>query len=462
MLTVGVTPKKGASRGAAPPDLPERTLTMNLSAQPVDPLGYRGLSVPGVVSEYGPNLFQLNTSLTLFELHQLLDYRVETEIAKSAKGPIAEILRSVQRPATKERQLRIGTYQENYLLKPRPLDEAVEQGYMPAITLLANRPLCLTPIPGFSQMGQTFMLAEKADEDTVIIPSDGVGRITGLENRENLYNKANADTETRRLRVALGRLRIPTLILFPKTGELSELHMQQALYDMNVLATPLTSTLALNRDNRTPYSAIVKSMLADTTANLKQHNLGTDVASLIRFVKIALEGPKVAEKAGAEGNAPTSSDIAKQTSVDLTYFWSVFTSSMAPNALAAKDNMATGAPGITGLALVAHELFFGRGADWSQIEKAAAIRKLGAVDWSRTKTDESGKLVLNKTWAELGLLVLKPDRSGKEMRAVMGGAGANNSRVMTAYLLKLVGLEKPGDDEQSKEKASPDEGVVAA
>jgi hypothetical protein len=41
--------------------------------------------------------------------------------------------------------------------------------------------------------------------------------------------------------------------------------------------------------------------------------------------------------------------------------------------------------------------------------------------------------------------MLKPDRQGN-MKAVMGGAGANNSRIMTALLLKVAGIEKPVDE----------------
>jgi hypothetical protein len=247
---------------------------------------------------------------------------------------------------------------------------------MPSVTLLVNRPLLITQAPGStSQMGQSLVIAEKADENTIVIPSDGVGRLTGLENRERLYTKNHADPETRRLRAALNRLRVPALILFPKAGELTELHMQQAVYDMNVLATPLTATMALNRDNRSPYTAVVKVILADTTANLKQFDL--ELSSLIRFVKIALEGPKVAEKAGASGES-TSVSIPQSAS-DLTYFWSNLTSSMAPGTLNVKDNMAMGASGITGLAIVAHELFYGRAAQWSLIQKTDAIRKLGAI-----------------------------------------------------------------------------------
>jgi hypothetical protein len=414
---------------------------MNVTTDSPNPLAFRGMSILGLLSEYGPNLMQLNTSLTLAEVHQFLDYRVETEISPKAEGPIAEILHTVQRPASKERQNNIGSYQENYLLKPKPLHQSTEQGFMPSVTLLASRPLVFRTVPGITiPMGQSLVTAEKVDEDTIVVPSDGVGRLTGLENRENLYSKANADPETRRLRAALNRLRVPTLILFPREGELSELHMQQAVYDMNVLATPLTATMALNRDNRSPYNAVVKQMLADETANLKQFEL--DVRSMIRFVKIALEGPKAAEKAGASGEV-TSAKVP-EAAADLGYFWSVFTSNMAPGTLKIKDNMATGAPGITGLALVAHELFYGRAKDWSSTEKAAAIAKLGAIEWSRTTTDSEGNVGLNKTWSELGLLTLKPDRQGK-LKAVIGGAGANNSRVLTAHLLKVLGLEKPVD-----------------
>jgi hypothetical protein len=428
---------------------------MDLITKNQDPLAYRGLSVLGLVSEYGPNLMQLNTSLTLAEVHQFLDYRVETEIAPKAEGPIAEILHTVQRPASRERQQRIGVYQENYLLKPKPLDESVDQGYMPAITLLANRPLKLAATPGAQgQMGLQLMTAQKEDEETIVIPSDGVGRLTGLENREDLYNK-NADVETRRLRSALNRLRIPTLILFPKEGELTELHMQQALYDMNVLAEKLTSTMALHRDNRSPYNAVVKGMFADTTANLRQFEiLYKDLPSMIRFVKIGLEGPKVAEKAGAVGSE-LSNEVVQTAIKNFTYFWSVLSASMAVGTLKDKTNMATGAPGITGLAVVAHELFFGRVANWSPIEKAEAIKTLGAIDWSRSSVDASGNIVLNKTWEDLGLLMLKPDRKG-QIKAVMGGAGANNSRIMTAHLLKVIGLDKTVESQA----VSPDVGAI--
>jgi hypothetical protein len=409
--------------------------TQNTQPPLSDAPAWSGLNVCGLLAEYGPNLMQLNTSLTLAEIHQFVDYRVEAEISPKADGPIADILRSVQRPATKERQSNIGTYQEKYLLKPKPLHESTEQGFMPSITLLCNRPLVVRAVPGvLMQMGLSFVMAEKENEDTMVIPSDGVGRLTGLENRENLYAKANADSETRRLRAALSRLRVPTLILFPRAGELTELHMQQAVYDMNVLATPLTSTMALNRDNRSPYNAVVKTMLAEEQANLKRFNL--DLASLVRFTKVALEGLKAAEKAGA-AQGSTDVDIP-QAAAHLTYFWSLFTASMAPGTLSVEGNMATGASGITGLALVAHELFYGRASGWSPAEKESAIKKLGALDWLRMTVTPDGA-VLTPTWAELGLIRLKPDG----VTAVMGGAGANNSRIMTAYLLRVIGLEKP-------------------
>lgn len=423
---------------------------MNTTPVP-EALAFRGMSILGLLSEYGPNLMQLSTSLTLAEVHQFLGYRVEGEIATKADGPIADILRSVQRPASKERQNNIGTYQEKYLLKPKPLHESTEQGFMPSITLLASRPLLFREVPGIAiQMGQSLVTAAKEDEDTVVIPSDGVGRLTGLENRDNLYSKGNADQETRRLRAALNRLRIPTLILFPKAGELTELHMQQAVYDMNVLATPLTSTLALNRDNRSPYNAVAKAMLADENANLKRFNL--DIGSMIRFVKVALEGPKVAEKAGASGEV-TNIDI-RDTAAHLTHFWSLLTSTMAPDTLKVKDNMATGAPGITGLALVAHELFYGRASTWSAEEKDAAMRKLGSINWLRMTVSSKGEVGLNKTWADLGLITLS--RSGA-MKAVMGGAGANNSRIMTAYLLRVIGLEKSADGIAAVTQATPND-----
>jgi hypothetical protein len=88
---------------------------VNDTTLPANPLTFRGQSILGLLSEYGPNLMQLNTSLTLAEIHEFLDYYVESEISPKATGPIAEILRSVQRPASKERQNSIGTYQENYL-----------------------------------------------------------------------------------------------------------------------------------------------------------------------------------------------------------------------------------------------------------------------------------------------------------------------------------------------------------
>ena len=432
---------------------------MNLTSDSPTPITFQSMSILGLLSEYGPNLMQLNTSLTLAELHQFLEYRVETEILPKAEGPVADILHTVQRPASKERQNNIGSYQEKYLLKPKPLTESTEQGFMPSVTLLADRPLTYRPVPGISiPMGQSLVTASKEDDETIIIPSDGVGRLTGLENRENLYSKANADPETRRLRAALGRLRVPTLILFPKAGELSELHMQQAVYDMNVLATPLTSTMALNRDNRSPYNAVVKAMYSDSTANLKQFNL--DLQSLIRFVKIALEGPKVAEKAGASGEADTTK--IPEAATNLAFFWSVLTSSMAPDTLKIKDNMATGAPGITGLALVAHELFYGRAANWSAEEKSAAIAKLGAVDWSRTYVDSEGNVAVTETWSKMGILTLKTDNRSGKLKAVMNGAGATNSRMLTAYFLKVAGLEKPAEEDlESSVQVNTDELISA-
>jgi hypothetical protein len=413
---------------------------MNVPTKSLNQIAPRGMSILGLLSEYGPNMMQLNTSLTLAEVHQFLGYNVELEILPRAEGPIADILRAVQRPASKDRQNNIGTYQENYLLKPQPLDESTEQGFMPAVTLLANRPLHLAPVANtMSQMGQELVVASKEDEDTIVIPSDGVGRLTGLENRERLYSKSSADLETRRLRTALQRLRVPTLILFPRAGELTELHMQQAVYDMNVLATPLTATMALNRDNRSPYNAVVKAMLADTEANLKHFDSTLTLKSMIRFVKIALEGSKAAEKAGASGEAKNV-DVSRAAN-ELTWFWSVFTKSMAPGTLKVKDNMATGAPGIAALALVAHEFFYGRAERLGETEKTEAIRKLGAIDWLRSRIDAEGNVTPNKTWLDLGLCTIKPD--GNKIKVVMGGAGANNSRNMTSYLLKIVGIEKP-------------------
>jgi hypothetical protein len=72
-------------------------------------------SYPGILADYGANLSQLVASLTIDEIHQLLGYKVEPELAKKAEGPIADILHVVQRPAVKERQNSIGEYIENLL-----------------------------------------------------------------------------------------------------------------------------------------------------------------------------------------------------------------------------------------------------------------------------------------------------------------------------------------------------------
>jgi len=50
----------------------------------------------------------------------------------------AEILHTVQRPASKERQNNIGSYQENYLPKPKPLHESTEQRWVVRYNFYVN------------------------------------------------------------------------------------------------------------------------------------------------------------------------------------------------------------------------------------------------------------------------------------------------------------------------------------
>jgi hypothetical protein len=395
-------------------------------------------SFPAIVADYGPNLQQAVLVPSLDEIHQLFGYRVAPELAKKAEGDIAEILHSVQRPAVKQRQEEIAEYIEKNLLNPRPLDVSYDQGYFSSICVLANHPLKVTPIPGIFAPGLQFATVEIADDQTFAIPGDGAGRMTGWELLENLYGKQNADVETRRRQIALKGFRIATLILFPKPGgELTVKHMQNGVYDMNVLATPLTATQALNRDNRTPYNRIAKEMV------VKDLPLSAD--QTVRFVKIALEGAKAAEKAGAKSQA-TVEVREPEAATNLAFFWKTFIANLAEGTLDVEDNMVIGASGIASLALVAHELFYARAAQWEREKKAAAIAKIAAMGWLRTTVDADGKVALNEQWAKIGVaFMLKPDKTGK-LKAVMGGAGANNQRLLTKHLFEVAGIDKLTDE----------------
>jgi hypothetical protein len=435
---------------------PSFTLPTNLDVR--DALAFRGgQSLIGLASDAGPNLMQVSCLLTFAELHEFLGYQVEEEISKKATGKVADVLHIVQRPWQVQRQKNISVYQERYQLDPKPLHESAEQGYIPAITLLANYPLVATMLPNSPYFaGMALVMVQRSlEQDTIVVPADGVARITGYEKLYRDYQKTKSNPESRRLLNLLNQLRIPALIMYPKTGELTELHMQQCLHDMNVLATPLTPTQGLSKDNRSPYNTVAKNILNDKEFDLKQYVLQSDanIKQLIRFVKIAMEGYKVAEKAGATGDPDVAPAAVTAASTNLAHFWSLFAPKVTAETLKMKDNLALSAPGIRALGLVAYELYSesGRGKDWTQTEKDEAIKRVGSLNWARLIRDDQGEIKINPRWE--GILDARLDQSGKVTAAVLGGAGANNGRIMTAILLEVAGLAKSSEATETNSHA---------
>ena len=409
--------------------------------------------VPAITTRFGPNLISATTAMNLAELHQFLGYRVEDEVAAKADGDIADTYRAVQRPLLKERQREIATYQERTLLSPRPLDEAIEQGYQPAITLIADIPLKIRPIPGAATMMGMQYSEVVRDENATVIVSDGVGRVSGLEFLERTYQKGPSNVEQRRRQMALASLRIPVLILFPITGRLSEGHFQQALFDQNVLAQPLKPALALTMDHRSPYTEIMRKMFTvDPDDRYKLRSFGFNqqakshtktvkevflAAPMVKFIKVATEGPKFAESARGSGSFPE--DRTTEAAQKLAFFWaeviaaakSVRGDQFDPATVA--DNMALSGPGLTALGLVAHELFFGEGKDWTPGTRLDAIRRIGSQDWSRS----------NETWRTIDVLQLK------DGKYVSNSAGASSARRMTAHFRDLAGFAPKGEERET-------------
>jgi hypothetical protein len=184
---------------------------------------------------------------------------------------------------------------------------------------------------------------------------------------------------------------------------------------------------------------------------------------LSAFVKIALVGAKAAEKAGVKSQASVQFPET-EVAADLAFFWSVFIANLAPGTLDVADNMATGASGIAALALLAHELFYGRAAQWERGEKVAAITKVAAIGWLRTTVDPDGNVVLNERWAQIGVaLTLKLDKKSGKFKGVLGGPGANNQRILTAHLFQVAGLDKRADEvvTVAPESSTPAESLPA-
>jgi hypothetical protein len=399
-------------------------------------------SIPAIVTTFGPNLMAAVTALTHAELERFLDYKLSDAIAKNAEGEITEIYRRVQRQVG-DRASAFAKYIERTILEPRSLDHP-DQGYLPAITLIANRQLKMIGDPqqlAGGGIAQTMLLR---DSKTTVIISDGVGRVAGIELEAKNLRKASAGPREYRLRHALETLRIPMLILFPQHGELGEEHMAQALFDQNTKGTVLSVATAMTRDMRSPYKAIIRRM---GDAGLDAFGVGTTtkypkagdpdyvfvMGHLLRFVRVAVEGAKAAESAkGVDNPVDLDANEVESLAATLSKFWLRIINSANANTAGkpgsrftpadAKHNMALTTAGMAALGVIASELFRVR-AGMSEEARNEAIDRVAQIPWDRT----------DDTWK--ALLIQKFDsKTGESKGLQSNAAGASAVRAVRNIL----------------------------
>lgn len=389
---------------------------------------------------HGPRLATYATQINPLDIVIVLGHDPRSDKRRFLNDQkLVELYSYMQRKTTASRRDAIKNYIEDRLF---PTSDLV--GGFPAICIAVQYPI------EFEEIDPNFQGVVNMSIDTGVhnkrVALDGLGRITGALALVDLALGGDLlPDQAQELQKALEQISIPCVFYSPRPGQapLTQEEIGQLFHDFNFKVTPVSAKDAIALDKSDPYIRATYS-LAQNVENIRRFGMDTKAASLgskskaivvqpvlLRFIRAALEGERVAEGARnisiSEGVLTRSN--AQQILGSLAEFLDAFAEAMGDEWYQ-RESVHLSSAGWQALGVIYHDITF----EMKDVDRVAFARALAKrINWKRDAA----------IWSSL--VTEKTNRNGETVLSFLG-AGASTRRDIVKILRREMGL-KIADDE---------------
>ncbi len=389
---------------------------------------------------HGPRLATYATQINPLDITIVLGHDPRSERRRFLNDQkLVELYSYMQRKTTASRRDAIKNYIEDRLF---PNSDLV--GGFPAISIAVQYPI------EFEEIDPAFQGVVNMSIDTGVhnkrVALDGLGRITGALALVDLALGGELlPDQAQELQKALEQISIPCVFYSPRPGQapLTQEEIGQLFHDFNFKVTPVSAKDAIALDKSDPYIRATY-FLAQNVENIRRFGMDTKAASLgskskaivvqpvlLRFIRAALEGERVAEGARniSISDGVLTRSNAQQILGSLSEFLDTFADEMGEEWYQ-RESVHLSSAGWQALGVIYHDIAFTKN-DVDRIAFARALAK--RINWKRDAA----------IWS--ALVTEKTNRNGETVLSFLG-AGASTRRDIVKILRREMGL-KVADDE---------------
>lgn len=392
-----------------------------------------------MIGLHGPRLATFATQINPLDITIVLGHDPRSERRRYLNDQkLVELYSYMQRKTSASRRDSIRHYIEDRLFPDSNL-----VGGFPAICIAVQHPI------EFEEIDSNFQGVVNMSIDTGVhnkrVALDGLGRITGALSLVDLALGGELlPDQAADLQKALEQISIPCVFYAPRPGQqpLTQDEIGQLFHDFNFKVSPVSAKDAIALDKSDPYIRATE-FLAQNVENIRRYGMEKKAASLgskstaivvqpilLRFIRAALEGERVAE--GAR-NISLSEGVltrgnAQQVLGSLAEFLDAFADEMGVEWYQ-RDSVHLSSAGWQALGVIYHDITF----EMKDVDRIAFARALAnRIDWKRDAT----------IWS--ALVTEKTNRNGETVLSFLG-AGASTRRDIVKILRREMGL-KVADD----------------
>lgn len=383
---------------------------------------------------HGPRLATYATQINPLDITIVLGHDPRSERRRFLNDQkLVELYSYMQRKTSGIRRDAIKNYIEDRLF---PNSDLV--GGFPAICIAVQYPI------EFEEIDPAFQGVVNMSIDTGVhnkrVALDGLGRITGALALVDLALGGELlPDKALELQKALEQISIPCVFYSPRPGQtpLTQEEIGQLFHDFNFKVTPVSAKDAIALDKSDPYIRATY-FLAQNVENIRRFGMDTKAASLgskskaivvqpvlLRFIRAALEGERVAE--GAR-NISISEGVLSRTNApqilgSLSQFLDTFAEAMGDEWYQ-RESVHLSSAGWQALGVIYHDITFAM-KDVDRVAFARALAK--RINWKREAS----------IWSSL--VTEKTNRNGETVLSFLG-AGASTRRDIVKILRREMGL----------------------
>ncbi len=418
---------------------PDNTTTPNQrESQPIRSVRSRQ-SYAAMAGLHGPRLATYATQINPLDITIVLGHDPRSDRRRYLNDQkLVELYSYMQRKTSASRRESIKNYIEDRLF---PNSDLV--GGFPAICIAVQYPI------EFEEIDPNFQGVVNMSIDTGVhnkrVALDGLGRISGALSLVDLALGGELlPDQAQELQKALEQISIPCVFYSPRPGQqpLTQEEIGQLFHDFNFKVTPVSAKDAIALDKSDPYIRATY-FLAQNVENIRRYGMDTKAASLgskskaivvqpvlLRFIRAALEGERVAEGARniSISDGVLARNNAQQVLGSLSEFLDVFADEMGDEWYQPQGVHLSSA-GWQALGVIYHDITFGM----KDVDRLAFARALARkIDWKRDA----------KIWS--ALVTEKTNKKGETVLSFLG-AGASTRRDIVSILRREMGIKVEDD-----------------